>query len=133
MHGDCVNQPVRTVALHLALGAMILRALLPAGFMPASPSSGAFISVCTTGGLIRLAADESGAPSNGKAPKDDSGKRHELCPFAAAAVSKALLTASGAELALLQPDVTRALALSRDRATSRNTHRPQSSRGPPIV
>jgi hypothetical protein len=68
----------RFVAVQLALAALILRALLPAGWMPNPHGGGAAFVVCTIDGAA--APDRKGPGKT--AP--DSGHQHEECPFAAA-------------------------------------------------
>lgn len=57
----------------LALAAMIVRALLPTGWMPGASVDTPFV-VCTMNGPLQH------APDNGKVPAD----HHDICPFAAA-------------------------------------------------
>jgi len=71
----------RHAAVHLALIAMMVRALLPAGWMPNPTGTGesAFV-ICTMDGSVQSAAKDHGP---GK-PAPDDGRQHEACPFAAA-------------------------------------------------
>jgi hypothetical protein len=68
----------RHLLLHLALAAMILRAFLPAGWMPNLQEGGqTALVICTMDGPVEL---------SGKAlPGKDDPRAHESCPFAAAA------------------------------------------------
>jgi hypothetical protein len=72
-------QGFRHAAIHLALAAMILRAFLPAGWMPNTQPGGSALVICTMDGAVQNSADK----------KDIAGKNdpraHESCPFAAAA------------------------------------------------
>jgi hypothetical protein len=68
-----MNRNWRFAALHLALAAMVLRALLPAGWMPGS-TAGAPLVVCSV----------HGAEHNPSRPREPSDREHTLCPFAAA-------------------------------------------------
>jgi hypothetical protein len=72
---------LRHAAVLLALVAMVLRALLPAGWMPNLTGTGesAFV-ICTMDGPVQSAAKDHGP---GK-PTPDDGRQHEACPFAAA-------------------------------------------------
>jgi hypothetical protein len=66
---------------HIALAALILRAFLPAGWMPNPQGSteSAFV-ICTMDGPVQT--------TDGKAlPGKDDPRAHETCPFAAAAAS----------------------------------------------
>jgi hypothetical protein len=69
----------RLAALHLAIAAMLLRALLPAGWMPDSTGAAAF-TICTMDGAGHHAEEQ----SPGKPVPADSQHAHEECPFAAA-------------------------------------------------
>lgn len=74
-----MNAACRSLAVTLALAAMLVRALLPMGWMPApAPDGGAVLVVCTMDGLHHLPAGH--PPAKGAA--DDRGY---VCPFAAAA------------------------------------------------
>jgi hypothetical protein len=69
----------RHALLHLALAAMILRAFLPAGWMPNLQEGGqTALVICTMDGAV---VDMSGKALPGK----DDPRAHESCPFAAAA------------------------------------------------
>jgi hypothetical protein len=69
----------RLAALHLAVVAMLLRALLPAGWMPDATGATAF-TICTMDSAGHHAEQQS--PSN---PIPADGQHgHEECPFAAA-------------------------------------------------
>lgn len=76
------RQLLRVIAVHLALAAMTLRALLPAGWMPDSnPDRTSLLTICSIAGPV--------AP--GKAPAKSA---HEVCPFAAAAHSAVVADAA---------------------------------------
>ena len=66
---------LQRAGLHLALAAMILRALLPAGWMP-SQTAGIHLTICTA---------ETGKQSAPALPGHPlKHGEHQLCPFAAA-------------------------------------------------
>jgi hypothetical protein len=71
------------------IGAFLLRALIPAGWMPQASGTGDGITlvICTAAGLQKLILDPSGAPH----PVDDSGQGAgggaDFCAFAAASIS----------------------------------------------
>ena len=70
----------RTLAATLALGSMLLRAVLPIGWMPGPTGhTGAALVICSIDGMHRRAPPP--APPGHRAP-DDHGV---ACPFAAAA------------------------------------------------
>ncbi len=67
---------MKALARHLLLAALLLRALVPLGWMPGAPALGqaAFI-ICTADGQIQ----------HGTPGKDDGGRQHQQpCAFAAA-------------------------------------------------
>jgi Protein of unknown function (DUF2946) len=72
----------RLAAVHLALAAMVLSALLPAGWMPnLSSQSGSALIICSMDGGAGPSDDHGGLPS--KHQPDGRGD-HDGCPFAAA-------------------------------------------------
>lgn len=74
---------LRFAAIHLALAAMVLRALLPAGWMP-GVSAGTPLVVCTMNGPEQIVLGADGKPLKHQ-PSQDDARHHEMCPFAAAA------------------------------------------------
>lgn len=80
-----VGKNIRLAGLHFALVAMLLRAFLPVGWMPAPPSHTADANwvpfvICTGNGLVRLNAPP------GSDHSDDKKAHHVApCPYAAAA------------------------------------------------
>jgi len=115
----------RSLALSLALCAMLLRAVLPAGWMP-NPSAEAGASpfvICSV----------NGTHSGGKPFGDTTQERtHAPCAFAAAAhlAPPALVPSFIAAPAYAgQSDTTRDAAV----ALAAVSHRPQSARAPPSV
>lgn len=80
-----MNRSIRLAGTHIVLAAMILRALLPAGWMPnTSHTGGATLVICTLDGPVRMAIGPGGEPHK-QAPAHDGDHRHDVCPFAAAA------------------------------------------------
>jgi hypothetical protein len=71
---------VRILAFSIALLAMTLRALVPAGWMPVAGSSP--LILCTIEGRAHIAIDSEGQPLK---QTSDQGSEHQLCPFGAAA------------------------------------------------
>lgn len=104
----------------LALIAMIVHALLPAGWMPSHDPSAPFV-ICTMNGPLQH------APDNGKLPAN----RHDICPFAAAPH-----LASTPELPQIIPPVLQAQAATADRAYAAvvlTRFTPGSPRAPPLA
>jgi hypothetical protein len=109
----------RSAALGLALAAMLLRTLLPDGWMPSDQAGGAFFTICT---VERSHHDR-------KAPQSDEHS-HAPCAFAAAAT-------------LAPPEVVRlvfgastprwrvASAFTVEQPASAAPRRPNSARAPP--
>ena len=115
----------RRAAIHLALAALILRAFLPAGWMPNPGGLGqtAFI-ICTMDGPVVSPSD--------KAPigKDDP-RAHETCPFAAGAQLAPVDFA-----ALAAPELSTSAAprtLAPDPEARRNPFLKPASRAPPAL
>src|SRR3954469_14862763 len=116
-------QGILPVLRHLALASLILRALLPAGWMPDAQAG---LVICAAGTLGVIHHDGApGAPSghtNGK-------MAHEECPFAAAAQ-----LASAPDAPQLALPAFHAFTASIDRAYASavaNRFTPQSPRAPP--
>jgi len=73
---------LRHLAVHLALAAMVLRALLPAGWMPnVGGQPGSALIICSMDGGADMSAGHASLPS--KHQPDGRGE-HDGCPFAAA-------------------------------------------------
>ncbi len=111
----------RSLAVGLALGAMLLRALLPDGWMPSAAAGAPFV-ICSADGVH----------TGGKAPADPARERgHAPCAFAAAAplsppaLAAVRLAAPGAYRAIARPTVSIVVA----RTVLRHSHAP---RAPPI-
>ena len=68
----------RLAAIHLAIAAMLLRALLPVGWMP-DPAGGTAFTICTMNATGHHAEQD---PAGKPAP-DDGRHSHEECPCAA--------------------------------------------------
>jgi len=115
----------RRAAMHFALVAMLLRALLPAGWMPGEAANGqSLLVICSVAAPAGHAhRDQHQAPAGQHA--------HEECPFAAAphvappALAEAFaLPATFARFA--NPPA------SRDAIAAASSHRPQAPRAPPL-
>ena len=125
-------QPIIARAMvYLALAAMMLRALTPAGWMPAAPGqSGVPITICTMHGPMRMAMDADHSPLPVK--QQDNGRKHDICPFAAAphyAISPPVVAQTAPhDSAEHAPK----FAEENEPALSAR-HSPQSSRGPPLA
>ena len=83
------RKQIRLASLHIALVAMLLRAFLPQGWMPAPPSHEAGANwvpfvICTGNGLVRLNASPD---ADHAADHEGDQKTHHVapCPYAAAA------------------------------------------------
>ena len=77
-----MNHCFRTAAIHIALAAMLLRALMPAGWMPnADAAAGTPIAICTMNGPMRI---DFGAEPIKKNNNQDDSRHHQACPFAVA-------------------------------------------------
>jgi hypothetical protein len=130
----------RRAAVCLALAAMMLRALMPAGWMPNPAGAGdSFFVICDMDqgdmpGMDMSAMDMSKMDmsdhgSSGKHSGDVH--QHEACPFAAAPH----VATPSAEAALLLPSLLAKFSpqLAQGQAAIKAaTYTPQSPRGPPV-
>ena len=116
----------RHALLHLALAAMILRAFLPAGWMPNVQENGqTALVICTMDGPVEM--------TTGKTlPGKDDPRAHESCPFAAAAQPVAVN-----DFAILAAPLLSASAAPRHLATglaaARTSYIQPASRAPPSL
>jgi len=119
---------LRHLAVHLALAAMVLRALLPAGWMPnvsGQPSSA--LIICSMDGAADMSIGHARLPS--KHQPDGRGE-HGGCPFAAAPH----LATAGIVPAIHQPQLAQNLDPSIGQshaAPALSGYAPQSPRAPP--
>lgn len=73
----CATRSIRRLGLILAVLAVMVKLVIPPGFMPSA--SGAGLAICTT---------HAGLPGDGQGDTGDQPLRHGLaCPFAAAVAS----------------------------------------------
>jgi len=117
-------QGILPVIRHLALAALILRALLPAGWMPDAKSGLTICSVYTLGTIHHDGAGGNLSHSDGKTVQEE-------CPFAAAPHFAATPDAPRLVLPAFH---TFAAATDRAYAIAVAAHfTPQSPRGPPSI
>lgn len=111
--------PPRSAAVALALAAMLLRALLPDGWMPGGQA--APFTICS----VKVLHHESGKPS-----QPEQEHRHAPCAFAAAAP---LAPPAITSLAFGTSTTSDTLAPARAEgpAPSASAHRPNAARAPP--
>jgi len=79
---------VRTLRLtgaYFALAAMLMHALLPAGWMPSIAANGTAIVLCTIEGPVQIVLDEDGNPVEHGSGQTDDTRHAQACPFAASA------------------------------------------------
>jgi hypothetical protein len=77
-------------AVYLALAAMMLRALIPAGWMPqTSPQHAALFVICTTQGMQQIALGDDGKALPAAPHQQDGDASHAVCPFAVAGAHSA--------------------------------------------
>ena len=123
---------IRLAGLHVALVAMLLRALLPAGWMPAPPSHTADANwvpfvICTGNGLVRL----NHAPGS---DHSDDQKTHHVAPCPYAAAAHLSTPAHGDAVALYEAAFV-AFLVERDvdSPVVRDIFQRQRSRAPPLL
>jgi hypothetical protein len=127
-----MSRTLKLAGVQIALVAMILRALLPAGWMPDSASaSGSPFTICTVNGPLQ-AAHVPDSQTGKHQPGQDDGRQNDFCPFAAS-------------VHLATPAVTAAIAPSLRIASFAPDHSPartvydtaryssQSPRAPPLI
>jgi len=113
----------RIFAVHLAFAAMLLRAMLPAGWMPnPGAEAGSPLTICTINGPVQLSPQ----------PLKHTPQHHDICPFSA----KAHL-GGGTQFASLLPPSPVASRMpnsaGRDFAIVNAGHRPGIPRAPPTL
>jgi len=125
-----MNRSFRLATVHIALAAMMLRALMPAGWMPNSEASaGVPITICTMDGQVHLTLGPDGQPFKKQQNQDDT-RHHDLCPFAAA--PQMAQPATSASLALPSPISMVAQRIAHRQAAAQNArYASQSPRAPP--
>ncbi|MEI9888576.1 MAG: hypothetical protein WDN08_19160 [Rhizomicrobium sp.] len=112
---------LRSLAVSLALCAMVLRALLPDGWMPSADAS--------LGPIVICAAD--GTHKDGKTP-DQAPREHAPCAFAAAApLSPPAMAAAVLDLAAHA--VRAAILFVEPDFFYDPDHRPHAARAPPAL
>ena len=117
---------VRLAGLHLALVAMLVRALLPAGWMPDTTGQGpTALVICTMNGPVL-----SNVPASEHKPVHDDGRQNDVCPFAAsihlATPAAAVAFAPSSSVAQIS-----SLSFAVQCAFEPARHAPQSPRAPP--
>jgi len=125
-----MKRNIRLAGVHIALAVMLMRALLPAGWMP-NPTASAdspFV-ICTMDGPVQAVLGPDGQPLK-QQPDQNNDRGHEVCPFAAAPHLAAPTLAS----ALAPPssvELTMPTAAYLASAESLARYTPQSPRAPP--
>lgn len=112
----------KSAALHFALTAMLLRALLPAGWMPQAAATGSPFVICTVSGPVYPAPGHQADHDRAKTP----------CVFASAAPLSPPAVATA--LSLPTPVATPFhIAAPRDSDARGPSHRPNAPRAPPVL
>ena len=113
---------IRFVALVLAIQAMLMRALLPAGWMPSSDSHAPLVICPMTGGVMHASPAHRGMPQH----------HYPVCPFTASLGQLASpAAASPLPLPPNQPAVTPPVGPAAILFAALS-HRSQSPRAPPL-
>jgi hypothetical protein len=128
--GTLMQRTLRLAGIQLALAAMVLRALLPDGWMPvASGVAGIPIAICTANGPVQFVVAQDGRAGK-HTPARDNTHHQDVCPFAGA--PHFAVGAIGTFHTL--PVAETYFALPVIAAIARNSagrHAPQSPRAPP--
>jgi hypothetical protein len=127
-----MSRTIRLAGVHIALAAMLLRALLPAGWMPnpVSSADSPFV-ICTMDGPIYMVPRTDGQPIK-QQPDHNNDSNHEICPFA---VAPHLAPPTIAVLLTLPSLAASALSKSSHPGLAESIARysPQSPRAPPSL
>ena len=127
-----MKRRIRFAAVQLALAAMLLRALLPAGWMPNPVASvDAPFVICSMDGPVHISLGADGQPLK-QLPDQNNDLGHDTCPFAAASHLAPPTLAS----ALAQPSSTAStppMAAHLASAERLARYTPQSPRAPPTL
>lgn len=117
---------LKSAALHLALVAMLLRALLPAGWMPSAPSEHRAASIMLCPGMDHMAM-----PAAPDQPKSDHAKSTYCACAAVAQISLASPhVAVGAPVQLAHVVRFTAAAIP---VVAASSYRPNAARAPPSL
>ena len=119
-----MTQHFRHIAVHLALAAMLLRAVMPVGWMP-SAAAGSPLTICTMNGPVRMVLGPDGTPIKQK-------PHHDTCPFAAAPPLAELAAVAPVTAPSLLP-VTAETVQPHGSVITAARHAPQSARAPPGI
>jgi len=116
----------------VVLSALVLRALIPAGFMPVAGAGGLSLDFCPGAGALPpgLVAHDHAHPSGG-AGTDPDRTHHGPCLFSIGASTT--FAAAPTSVALLVPALVTSIERSTNLVFSPAIVRAQSSRGPPIL
>lgn len=98
---------VRRASVYFALVALLVRALLPAGWMPnPAGAAGTPIIICTAEGGISVFVGSDGKPAK-NSPADDHTQHSDGCPFAASphlAAPTAVVASAQPSLVVSRPE-----------------------------
>jgi hypothetical protein len=126
-----MSRTLRLAGIQLALAAMMLRALLPDGWMPsASGAPGIPIAICTANGPVQLVIGQDGRTDK-QNPAHDDARHQDVCPFAAAPHFATGATGIFHALPLAEAQFA-APAFASGIAEGMRQHTPQSPRAPPV-
>ncbi len=72
---------LRLAAISVALAAMVLRAMIPSGWMPSTSQGGIALTICTLNGAVEAVLGPDGKPLP---PSSDQSRPQDVCVFGAA-------------------------------------------------
>jgi Protein of unknown function (DUF2946) len=126
-----ILQTLRTAFIHIALAAMVVRALIPVGWMPGTgPSHHAMLVVCSVDASGHMVMSAHPAPRNGD-PAQDRHRQHEPCPYT---MANFVVVPAVAGMMLPRLVVSAAIELERPRLLLVSAIRtPQNPRAPPRI
>ena len=115
----------------IVLSALVLRALIPAGFMPMAGASGLSLDFCPGAGALPPGLHDHAHPAGGGAGSDPGRTHHSPCLFSIGASTTFAVAATS--IVLFVPALVTSIERFTSAVFSPAILRAQSSRGPPIL
>jgi hypothetical protein len=115
----------------VVLSALVLRALIPAGFMPMAGASGLSLDFCPGAGALPPGLHDHAPPGGGAGSDPGRTPHHSPCLFSIGASTTFAVAATS--IVLFVPALVTSIERSTSAVFSPAILRAQSSRGPPIL
>ena len=114
----------------ILLLAILVQALIPAGFMPDFSGDKATIVICTNSGFATITVDQDGQPDHSDKKQQDPSGVQSLCPYATALTGMAPVPEFVAASLLLYEDI--ALTTSETSCSSATPCKTWIANAPPL-